>query len=318
MIEQPQIHDEEILPWECFWLKPHWDLLTHCHQQNKLSHAYILQGGEGVGVFDFVEKMAQYLHCETPVDNKPCLKCHHCLQIVHGNFADLKIIEILEKKKEIGVEQIRRLSQFFQQTGHSQGYRIVLIKRAEQMTINAANALLKTLEEPGNNSLLFLTSEQPQKLMATVRSRCHMINLTQIDPNEFIIWAKSNGLSDFNDNEWANLMSTANGEPLELLKLLKSDRLHSKLEARQLFHQYLNKKISLDDYLNAVQEFDIDIIWQWIGIEISSLQNFIDFGADKTVKILQVYEKMKTEMLTPNHVDKWLLLREFLIKIVAN
>jgi len=148
------------------WQKESWQRWAGL--RSRLPHAILLKGPQGIGKFDFAKNLAQSLLCEQPLtDGLACQNCPSCLwfqQETHPDFrllqpdslSDLEEGEEREagKKKpsqQISVDQIRGLANFANLSSHRGGHRVVLIHPAEAMNTNAANALLKTLEEPSDH-----------------------------------------------------------------------------------------------------------------------------------------------------------------------
>ncbi len=159
-------------------------------RQERLPHALLLIGQKGLGKFQLAWEFAAYLLCESPEkSHKACGKCLACNWFEQGNHPDFRLLqpdalsaeaEIAEegKKKpsqQIVIEQIRALDEFLGVGSHRNGLSIVLLNPAEAMNKNAANAILKTLEEPRPNTLFLLISSEPSRLLPTIRSRCQSI-----------------------------------------------------------------------------------------------------------------------------------------------
>ena len=156
--------------------------------RSRLPHAILLKGPQGIGKFDFAINLAQSLLCEKPLADglacQDCPSCHWFQQETHPDFRLLQPDALAEedgeereagKKKpsrQISVDQVRALADFANLSAHRGGHRVVLIHPAEAMNTNAANALLKTLEEPSARMLIILVSHKPQQLLPTILSRC--------------------------------------------------------------------------------------------------------------------------------------------------
>ena len=160
------------------WLVPHQQLLSSQILSRHLPHALLISGIEGAGKRALTRWLMQSLLCQhlkTDDDAivQPCGQCKHCDLYLAGNFPDH--IEIRSEKNNIGVDEIRRTNQFLQKTAQLSGYKTVAIPAAQTMTESAANALLKTLEEPSEHSLLVLISPDQDRLLPTIISRCRLI-----------------------------------------------------------------------------------------------------------------------------------------------
>src|SRR3990167_4849307 len=154
------------------YLQPVWNNLQKYKAQQRLPHA-LLFVGEGIGKKELSLALAQQLLCQT---QNTCGTCHACHLFVSGTHPDFFLITPQEHG-QIKIEQIRQLSEALQQTAQQGGYRVVVVEQAHAMNVAAANALLKTLEEPGNNTIIMLLTERVAFLAATLRSRCQIIHV---------------------------------------------------------------------------------------------------------------------------------------------
>jgi len=137
--------------------------------RGNLHHAWLLHGHKGVGKFTLAERLAAMLLCET---HDACGHCHGCKMLAAGSHPDVYSVALLEKKRDISIDQVRELLAFLALSGAESERRVVILDNAERLNNQAANALLKGLEEPSPGSLLFIVCADVDKLPATVRSRC--------------------------------------------------------------------------------------------------------------------------------------------------
>lgn len=148
-------------------------------EQKKLSHAYIVNGQRGSGKKLLSRLFAMTLQCESGM-NEPCGTCRSCMQTKNGNQPDI-ITVTHEKPSSISVDEIReQLNGDILIKPYSSPYKIYIIPEADLMTVQAQNALLKTLEEPPEYAIIFLLTENADNLLATIRSRCVMLKLRNI------------------------------------------------------------------------------------------------------------------------------------------
>lgn len=139
----------------------------------KLHHAWLLYGVKGIGKATEAMAMAALYLCENrSSDGDACGQCHACCMVKAGSHPDFITVERLEKKRDITVDQVREVLSFLALSGMESERRVVLLNDAETMSIQAANALLKGLEEPTSGSLLLMVCHDLMRLPATVRSRC--------------------------------------------------------------------------------------------------------------------------------------------------
>lgn len=156
----------------------------------QLPHALLLSGQAGIGKFDLAWAFAASILCESPsADGLACAHCLACNWFPQGNHPDFRLLQpdaLAEadgdgedgKKKasqQITIDQVRALDAFFTVGTHRSGLRIILVNPAEAMNRNTANALLKTLEEPAPGTLFLLVSNEPLRLLPTIRSRSQTV-----------------------------------------------------------------------------------------------------------------------------------------------
>jgi DNA polymerase III subunit delta' len=159
------------------WLDDHVQALHERLEANRLGHAPLIQGPEGVGKRQLARWLVQRLLCLSPNGSAPCGECRACQLLATGGHPDYFEIDIPEDRQVIPVDMIRDLIEKMQLTPSIGQARVGLIVSADAMNRNAANALLKTLEEPAPGAWLVLCSDQPASLPATIRSRCQKVAL---------------------------------------------------------------------------------------------------------------------------------------------
>ncbi len=152
--------------------------LKRAMAQEKLPHAYLFVGIHGVGKTSTAVALAQAINCTESKNGEGCGKCISCRQFPGGNFPDLRIVE--PDGQFIRIEQIREIDRGMSFKPLSGRYRVVIVRRAEMMTPEAANAFLKTLEEPPPGNILILNVTEPRDLLPTVVSRCQKVGFRPI------------------------------------------------------------------------------------------------------------------------------------------
>lgn len=152
-----------------------WQYLLSRKNNNTLPHALLFVGeAASTAKLTFAQKFAQLLLCER-AGNEACSNCSSCHWFQAGTHPDYLLVQAETSGKIIKVDQIRELVEEFSKTSQCNGYQIAVIEPAEAMNIAAANALLKTLEEPLGKVIIILISEHPSLLPATIRSRCQQL-----------------------------------------------------------------------------------------------------------------------------------------------
>ncbi len=190
-------------------------------------HALLLQGPAGIGKEALALAMAQALLCESPgVDGRACGACPSCRYAIAGQHPDLLRVTQLsfgddgepEWKETIGVDRIRDVTSFTQLSAHRQRAKVVVIAPAERMNANAANALLKTLEEPPPATYLILVTAAPGRLPATIVSRCRRLPVARPAAEAVLPWLAAQGLP-----EPALALAQAGGAPFAALAYADPD-----------------------------------------------------------------------------------------------
>lgn len=177
------------------WLLKAWQEWGTHRSQNRLGHAYLIQAANGLAVEVLVREITNLQLCQQPVKGEQgfqaCGRCSGCHLFAQNQHPDFYHLKRLEDKKEISIAQIRELIEKQNQTAHQGGYKVIWIQEVERLSISAFNALLKSLEEPGANTLFLLTSSQATSLPATIRSRCQKVTVPQPSLNDSVAWLQS-------------------------------------------------------------------------------------------------------------------------------
>ena len=199
------------------WLENQWQRLNRTRVQGRLPHALLISGAEGVGKQQLAEQLAFSLLCENPAaDGARCGRCPSCGWLAAGSHPDLLIRAPEEAGKAIKIDQVRSLCAELGMTSHAGRYKIAIIKPADAMNVNAANSLLKTLEEPTDRTLLVLISASPGRLPATIRSRCQQIQVRAPERDVAAAWLRSRGVEA---DKATSYLQLARGAPLKALEL---------------------------------------------------------------------------------------------------
>lgn len=184
----------------------------------RLAHAYIVEAPPRLGGLAFVEALRKLLLCSG--EHPPCGACKGCRALAAGAHPDAFSIAPESKSRVITVEQVRGLTGRLARTASEGGWKIGVIVDADRMNTSAANALLKTLEEPAGRTLLLLVTGAPQALLSTVRSRCQLVRIA----GEGVVTAEA-----CPEDLLEILRETPSGEPSDAL--FRSARVCALLEA---------------------------------------------------------------------------------------
>ena len=199
------------------WLDASFKQLSNRIAANKLHHALLIQGPAGLGKSSFALQLAQLLLCKVRRGDKICGHCQSCLLNAATTHPDLHVVE---SDKQIGVDQIRDAIKKLVSSAHMSGAKVLIIYHAHTMTESSANALLKTLEEPTANTFLLLTTDKPERILPTIKSRCEKLALPLPGLDSTLAWVKTQYNADVDIN-FAKLFSA---RPLALLAELQEEQ----------------------------------------------------------------------------------------------
>lgn len=211
------------------WHAESWTSLTR--DLSRFPHAMLLHGQQGLGKRAFAWRLAQLLLCSNRgAQGEACNTCASCARFTAGTHPDLLSVQPLEESTVIAVDQVRALRDFVVLKPHTSARKLVIIEPAEAMNANAANALLKVLEEPPPASSLMLLSQQPGHLTATIRSRCAGVAFRPPESRVAMEWLRQQGVA-----EPGKVLAAAAGAPLRAVAIARSNELKDReLVARDI------------------------------------------------------------------------------------
>ena len=150
-------------------------LFMNLIKTNRLQHAYIFEGVAGTGKYEMARWIAQRLYCQKPTDDgSPCLDCNQCFRIQQGEHPDVTTLQ--PDGQTIKVDQVRAIKEEFSKSGMETRRKILIVEDMEKMTTNAANSLLKFIEEPEGEITIMLLTTEVQQLLPTIVSRAQIIH----------------------------------------------------------------------------------------------------------------------------------------------
>ncbi|MGH8227289.1 MAG: hypothetical protein ACREU3_05190 [Steroidobacteraceae bacterium] len=167
------------------WLDEPRARIAAAHAAGHMPHALLIHAAQGTGGGDLAAWAAQVVLCER---GGPCGECAGCRRAALGQHPDLTRVGLLEDSQQIRIEQIRELGLELALTSHAGGYKVAIIDPADTLNRYAANALLKTLEEPPARTLIVLVAAQPSRLPPTLSSRCLRVHVRAPTRAESLAW----------------------------------------------------------------------------------------------------------------------------------
>ncbi|WP_151826719.1 DNA polymerase III subunit delta' [Acinetobacter oleivorans] len=243
------------------WQKTTWDTLTT--RFPNIGHGLLFYGKEGCGKHAFAKHFLAWVLCLNKQPHGACGECSSCQWLksdTHPNYVHITTDE--ENKKQnakIKIEKIRDLLPFVQQTG--EGWRVILIEPAEALNLASSNALLKTLEEPGERVVLILLADHYLKLPATIRSRLQHFALDRISYEQATSYLNEH-LSEIAEVEPDLLLGLSNDMPLQAIEIAKSD-------------WFTKRQILLNDWLKIVAQKNMPLFFSGKWQKELSFSDFI-------------------------------------------
>jgi DNA polymerase-3 subunit delta' len=285
------------------WQDEPWQRLLLARSQGRLPHALLFAGPRGVGKETFALALAQSVLCpKSDEAGRPCGTCRHCHLQHSGSHPDFYRVGPDEESKsgEIKIEAIRNLSAGASLTAQSGGHKVILIQPAHRMNTAAANSLLKTLEEPSGDTLIILLTDEPARLLPTIRSRCQQV-IFQIPPQDVSL----NWLSGKLEHGQAEtLLALASGAPLLALSLDDPELLASRDEMLRAFIALGQRREDPVALAQAWSGFDLRLLLDWLAgwiIDLLRLQAVTQppqlYNRDQTQALHALADKLNSGAL---------------------
>ncbi len=246
-------------------------ILTSAVSDQNILHSYLFVGIEGIGKSLFAKEFAKMILCMEN-ENKPCKKCKSCIEYASSNHPDFMLIQP-EDGKNIKIEQIRYLQEKIAEKPVTSSKKVYIIDEAQTMTREAANCLLKTLEEPPEYAVLILLTSNESKLLTTIKSRCIKIYFMPIANEQVVNYLKQNKL----DANITNAMiKESEGSIGRIIKILEEKE----------------KYIQIEEIINKLQTQNITKVWLESEVLYKSKENIIPL---LEYMIVVLYENLKKE-----------------------
>jgi DNA polymerase III subunit delta' len=296
------------------WHNKQWQYMMQ--QRAKMPHALLLRGRAGTGKQDFALDVAKAILCsQASEQQQACGTCPSCTWFAEGTHPDFVLIgpedadntEELSKKKaskksQISVARIRQLLDYLMLSSHQvNGYRVIVISPADMLNGASANALLKMLEEPPAKTLFLLVTSQPQRLLATITSRCQAIDMPLPSSADALAWLKIQQV-----NHAENLLDLAGGAPLLALQIAEEGEVSATLIKHLALGAKLDPFTCAPLFLGLGMERAIETLQKWLfDIQAYKLAQGLRYHAQQA-NALQVLTKSVNLSLLFSFQDKLL------------
>lgn len=246
---------EAVLPWQAGL----WQLLSSREQH---AHAYLLHGPAGIGKRQLAERLMALLLCQQRTPAGACGRCKDCMLLAARSHPDHYILEPEEADKAIRVDQVRELVGFVSQTAQLGGRKVVLLEPAEAMNVNAANALLKSLEEPAGDTVLLLISHQPSRLLPTIKSRCVQQACPLPARRQSLDWLATQ-LPELPAEQREQLLALAADSPLAALRLHALGVLEMRVQVVEAVKKLLKQQASPSQLAEGWNALPLLLLFDW-------------------------------------------------------
>jgi len=310
-------------------------ILQETISKNRISHAYLFNGNNGLGKLEIAEEFAQAIFCKNNVDDG-CGECISCKKLQHNNHPDFFKIEVKEEHSSILIEQIREMQKEISYKPYESDYKIYIINQAEKMTEEAQNSLLKTLEEPPEYAVIILTNEQKKELIPTIISRCQEVKLYNQPVDVIKDYLKKE--KDFTEKKAALYAVLARGKYKKAVKLaLKEDYVNDREKVVNFIanidkkdnyeiYDFSNYLIKLSDKDFTLFELMLSLFRDILVVKRNGNEDIINFDykdlivnstnkfeINEIYRLIKIINKYKNYYL--NNIKKDLLFPSLLFKI---
>ncbi|MFC0323646.1 DNA polymerase III subunit delta' [Gallibacterium melopsittaci] len=315
------------------WLYPVYQRITQAFLAGHGHHALLLRSPNDNGAEIFCQILAQWLLCEHKQAEQACGHCRQCQLFQHQSHPDFYWISA-EKGKKISIENIRDVIDKLSRHSQQSTAKVVYIQGVEQLTEAAANALLKTLEEPTENCYFLLQTDVEHQLLATIYSRCQLWALPLPNQAQAVKWLTEQGFPQTEELQIALTMNYY--RPFATINSLKQGEVAQRLAfLRQFWKFYRSKNIlmllpyfQLENpitQLNWLEAFLMDTLKGALGIhtgwQCQDLRQGVEtlvqqLPALKLYQGLSIIRQMRTDLLSINGVNQELIVADGLIKMI--
>ncbi|PRA44580.1 MULTISPECIES: DNA polymerase III subunit delta' [Pseudomonas] len=299
------------------------------------AHAYLLHGPKGIGKRALAERLMARLLCQQPQGLVACGQCKSCLLLKAGSHPDNYILEPEEADKAIKVDQVRELVGFVVQTAQLGGRKVVLIEPVEAMNINAANALLKSLEEPSGDTVLLLVSHQSSRLLPTIKSRCVQQACPLPSEAASLQWLAT-ALPECSEEERGELLTLAAGSPLAAVALQAQGVREQRAQVVDGVKKLLKQQQSPTQLAEGWNAIPLLLLFDWFcdwsslilryhltedeaGLGLPDMRKVVQYLAQKSAqdKVLNIQDWIlgqRQKVLSKANLNRVLLLEALLVQ----
>ena len=299
------------------WLDPVRAEFRDRLESGRLAHALLLSGSAGTGKRALAMEMAASLLCREG-SLPACGKCRSCQLLGTGAHPEFRLLTFEPNDKgtlrtELVIEQVRKLISSLQLTTTIAERKVALLHPAEAMNRNAANALLKTLEEPPGDSVLILVSHDSGRLPVTIRSRCQNLHVRLPDDSLAVNWLMEQG--DFDPEQLEYALKAAARSPLLALEMLEDGSMEQYRLVSSTLDNMLSGNCGFGQAMAALAHVDPGRLWNWLSLCAAAKVRLYIAQKDKAKPMSRMQASAdRNRLLLATQVRKDLLLQDWLIQ----
>lgn len=314
------------------WLRSDYEQLVASYQAGRGHHALLVHALPGMGVDALIYALSRYLLCQHPENAKSCGHCRGCQLMQAGTHPDYYPLAPEKGKTTLGIDAVREVSEKLYEHARLGGAKVVWIQDAALLTDAAANALLKTLEEPPKETWFFMSCREPARLLATLRSRCRMHHLAPPAENYSCAWlAREHSASQ---ETIVSALRLCGGAPGAAAQLLQADN----LAPRQALCQSVGQLPGHGDWLSLLTALNHEQVTErlhWLAALLldalkvqqgATLLTNMDaiavvrqlasqFNGERLQACLRAVVECREQVMTVVGVNRELLLTDLLLRI---
>jgi DNA polymerase-3 subunit delta' len=287
------------------WLESDASRLFERTLSQRLHHALLFVGRQGIGKLSLAKNLAKALLCQHMDHQGPCGKCQSCLLYDAGNHADY---HELVSEKQLGVDSVRKAIAILSSKAHLSHNKVLVLPNAHGMTEAASNALLKTLEEPTANTYLLLLTPYPSRLLPTILSRCEKVKVSLPSQAQSIDWLIMQGIKDASPA----LLQAYGDAPLMVKAAIDNGDGTSYSEFLEEFKALLGGQQTVSVVAKRWQD-DADMIIKWCQLEAH--HRYVKSQHEGDFKIYSICSEARKTLQHPG-VNKMLLLTSVLTAFI--
>ncbi|MEJ5062908.1 DNA polymerase III subunit delta' [Erwinia sp. MYb375] len=300
------------------WLNHSYRQILSQHQAQRGHHALLIQALEGMGDDALIWGISRWLMCKRPDGLKSCGECHACQLMLAGTHPDWYRLEAEKGKSSLGIDAVRSVTEKLYHHAQQGGAKVVWLPDAGQLTEAAANALLKTLEEPPKNTWFLLSSREPSRLLPTLRSRCLLWHLAPPAEAQSLQWLQKQSAAGLNERTAALRLSA--GAPAAALALLDDKIWQQRHRVCEALPDALQ-----GDMLSLLPALHHDDAAQRIGWLCSLLIDAVKWqqgggqfisNVDRQADVMRIATLLPTSAIDAS-LRQWIICRDRLLNVVA-